>query len=97
MLSAVSTASFAADKLLRLEAVQQTRDPWCLLDHPLRNFQGRQALIASSAKNPQHVVLLQRDAVRLYHPRGIPTDDVGRPDERKNGFLGRRPKWTCLP
>ena len=96
MLPTVGAASLTADQALDFEPIEQTGDPWCLLDHPLRDFQCRQAFVAGSAKNPQHVVLLQRDTVRLNHTCGIATNEISRSHERKNGFLSRRPKWTLL-
>jgi len=78
MLATVGAATLAADKLLGFEPIQQTGDAGRLFDHPLRNFQRWQAFIASSAKNPQHVVLLQRNPVRLNHTRGIATHEISR-------------------
>ncbi len=97
MLPTVGAATLAADQPLGFEPIQQTGDTWRLFDHPLRNFQRRQAFIASAAKNPQHVVLLQRDPVRLNHTGGIATDEISRSYECKNGFLSRGAKWTRLP
>ena len=96
MLPAVDATSLPADKALGFEPIQQTGDPWGLLDHALRDLQGRQTLIASAPKDPQHVVLLQRDAMRLDDTHGVATDEVGRSQKRQNGLLGDRPKRASL-
>jgi hypothetical protein len=96
MLPTVGAATLAADQSLGFEPIQQTGDAWRLFDHPLRNFQRWQAFIASAAKNPEDVVLLQRDPVRLNHTRGIATHEISRSYECKNGFLSRGSKWTRL-
>ena len=78
MLPTVGAATLAADQPFGFEPIQQTGDARRLFDHPLRNLQRWQAFIAGSAKNPQHVVLLQRNPVRLNHTRGIATHEISR-------------------
>jgi hypothetical protein len=97
MLPPVDAATLAPDEPLGFESIQQTGNARRLFDHSLRHFQRWQPVIASAAKNPEHVVLLQRDAVRLNHTRGIATHEISGSDQCKNRFLSRGSKWPRLP
>ena len=75
---------------LGFEPIEQPRDSGRLLDHPLRNVQRRHAFVAGTAENPQDVVLLEGDTVRLHQRGHLPPHQIGGAHQGDHGFVGHR-------
>ena len=71
-----------------LELVEQPRDPGRLLDHPVADGERRKAGLARAAEDPQHVVLLDGDAVRLDDLREVALHHGRRAEDADDDFLG---------
>lgn len=85
--SPILCAWSARNKSFPLEAVHQSRDARGLLDHALADSQGRQSIGAGSAQNSQNIVLLRRNAVRLYDLGQAAFDGVGSAQKSESCFL----------
>jgi hypothetical protein len=95
--SSVTGAPPPADEALSLEAIDQASDSWSLFDHPRRDVQRRQAVLPGAPKDPEHVVLLQREASGLDCGSQAPTDDVGGAQDAEDALLLRRGEGPSLP
>jgi hypothetical protein len=99
-LAAVHRAALPLDQALRLQAVQQPGHAGGLLDEALGDLQGGEALAARPPQDPQHVVLLERDAVGLRHRGQEAPHHVAGLEQPQHGLLARRaegPRLLDLP
>jgi hypothetical protein len=89
VLPTVIRAAFPADVVLGFEAIEKPGHARCFFNHARRDFECGQARFTRSAKNPEYVVLLQRDSVRLDHASSEPPHQVGSPHQRHNSLVSR--------
>ena len=89
-LPAIVGATFAPDQLLGLQFVQKASDAGCLLDHAIRDLEGRGALLAGAAQNTKHVVLLQGNVSGFDDLSEGALQQVGRAVKPKDRLLRGR-------
>ena len=86
----------AATSPFALETVEQPRDAGVVLDHARGDLQRGQAALAGAAQDPQHVVLLQRDAGGLHHRRQRAAQLVRPAQQRHHRLVRRAREGTSL-
>src|SRR5438128_4408771 len=96
-LPAVARPALAAHQRLRLQPVEQARHARCALHHARGDLERGQPVAARPAQDPKHVVLLERDPVRLDDARERPPHQVGGARQRHHPFLGTRGEGPGLP
>jgi len=96
-IAAVLGAALPAHHPLGFQAVEEPGDPGRLLDHPLGDGQGRNALGVGAAQDAQHVELLRRDPVRLQHPGDEAADHVRCAEQGHDALLTQGPERPRLP
>ncbi len=68
-----------------------------VLDHAVRDVQVGSPSGARPAEDAQHVVLLQRDSLRLDDARERRAHPVRGAEQRDHGLVGRGPEGLRLP
>jgi hypothetical protein len=87
VLATILRTALPLDEALRFEPIEQPRDPRRLLDHPLRHLERGHAILSAAAKDPEHVVLLHRDAMRLDECGHLTPHKISRPHQSEERFL----------
>jgi hypothetical protein len=95
-LSPIGNGSLTTYEARLLQLVDETRDPWRLVHHPVADRERRQSLAASAAKYAQNVVLLNRHAVRYEHLIEVPLDHRRRPQHPHDHLRTSRMKGAPL-
>ncbi len=96
-LSSIFRAALPPNQVLGLKLVEQASDARRHLDHAIGNVQCWGPRLARPPQNAQHVVLLQRNSMRLDELRKTPSQHVAGPVQSENCLLRRRIKRLRLP
>jgi hypothetical protein len=96
VLAAILGAALTANQLLRFHSVEQSCDTRRPLDHPIGDLERGQSLVSRTAQDPQHVELLERNAVRFDDGGAMAADQVGGAHQTEHRLVAGRLERPAL-
>ena len=97
MLAPIFRTALSFHQLLGFEPIEQSGDPWGLLDHTIGHIERRNPCRTSAPEDAQHVELLKCDVLASYHFSQTAADDVSRVEDGDRRFLPERLERSALP